>query len=236
MSNYCTVCHRQEGFTLVELMMAIFVLSLLLGMAFTSVNSLSGVSRFLDKEEAALLATQKAMNILSRDIAGAVGLELVDNGVQQSLLRADDSFSEQMQLFNLTTADGERFSYVFSSGGLFRQSVFLGDLERVTDEAANEIDSLRLLDDLLSASLTYPDVEGFSGQSWVQLTLEHEQLGVMRRIINYAQLSADVLKGVNSLQLSLSLNQTQIQMGSSQGPQAVTPQTVGNTKADDFDW
>lgn len=80
---------NKKGFTLAELLIAMFVLSLLGMFAFRAVNQLTYANQYLDKEVSVLNDAQKFFSMLERDIRQANSLIATTSGSNNIEQRAD---------------------------------------------------------------------------------------------------------------------------------------------------
>jgi prepilin-type N-terminal cleavage/methylation domain-containing protein len=137
---------RQSGFSLLELVIAMSVTLVILTIAFTLLASSFQISKRENQRSAAIADAQRALNLMSREIANA-GYGLTSNGI----VTGGDSGQSQIRVrsdLNLsgTTAETDediKYVLVNDANGSFIARMNLQPVQ-TTGLVANRVDGLRI--------------------------------------------------------------------------------------------
>jgi general secretion pathway protein J len=199
-----------RGFTLIELMVAVFITALLLSMGYGAVNQALGDRESLTTHQERLLAVQTTMRLLTQDIT-----ELAPRPVRQPIgdgwLPAIAGSVGTGSIVTLTRAGWanpagiqrpalQRVTYILENGTLRRENWPVLDAVLTTTTVRRE-----LLDKVKSLTLRYMDVSFQWRDQWppqalagdpnanlrlrpiaVEVTLELEDWGKLVRVIEVA--------------------------------------------------
>jgi general secretion pathway protein J len=198
------------GFTLIELMVAVFITAILLSMGYGAVNQALGDREALNSRQERLLAVQTAMRLLSQDftqLAPRPVRQPIGDGWLPAIIGAPGSNS----IVTLTRAGWanpagiqrpalQRVTYILENGTLRREHWPVLDAVLTTTTVRRE-----LLDKVKSITLRYMDVSFQWRDQWpqpalagdptsnlrlrpiaVEVTLELEDWGKLVRVIEVA--------------------------------------------------
>lgn len=175
----------QDGFTLFELLIALFVFSLLSVFAFRSVTILSSSQQGLTLEQYETEALQRALFFWDRDVRNS------NTNITQSELRDNRLEADLIASFLLETGSSgrreeigvERINYFLDNGSIYRESV--GELtdrtlliSNIKSASANLIEGGRV-------GLKKKAIVG------IELVMVHQELGQIKRQIFQAVGEAD---------------------------------------------
>jgi general secretion pathway protein J len=198
------------GFTLIELMVAVFITAILLSMGYGAVNQALGDREALNSRQERLLAVQTAMRLLSQDftqLAPRPVRQPIGDGWLPAIIGAPGANS----IVTLTRAGWanpagiqrpalQRVTYILENGTLRREHWPVLDAVLTTTTVRRE-----LLDKVKSITLRYMDVSFQWRDQWpqpalagdptsnlrlrpiaVEVTLELEDWGKLVRVIEVA--------------------------------------------------
>lgn len=166
---------KDGGFTLVELLVALFVFSLLSSFSYRTVNQLLNSRAVLSSELTVFSAIQKTLLFWERDVQrslkNSADMNVSDSGSLQ-VQRVSASFSLQTAV--------ERIDYVLKGDILYRERHVLPASEDIGQQA----DSLALLSGVQSFSVNplFENVGNGSPDS-IDLVIQHSTLKEIRRTI-----------------------------------------------------
>ncbi len=194
---------RSGGFTLLELMIAIGIFSLVAAIAYTGLHSVLTAQEGIKRGSQRLAAVQKAFLVLQRDIEQAVDRPIRDSfGDEQPAMAGGDSRLPQLEFTRIGHANPRkekrsnliRVGYKIEDDKLVR--MVWRTLDRPPESTASEI---KLLDHLSNAEFRFIDAHGKSQSQWppvdpqagrsppplpvaVQLRLELDDWGAIVRL------------------------------------------------------
>jgi general secretion pathway protein J len=173
------------GFTLIELMVAIFITAIVLSMGYGAVNQALGDREALNTRQERLLAVQTAMRLLSQDFT-----QLTPRPVRQPIgdgwLPAITGAPGSSSIVTLTRAGWanpagiqrpalQRVTYILENGTLRREHWPVLDAVLTTTTVRRE-----LLDKVKSVTLRYMDVSFQWREQWPQEALEGDPTSNLR--------------------------------------------------------
>lgn len=183
---------KQGGFTLMELLVAMLVFSLLTGFAYRSVSELSSVSRSLSEEETQFRSLQQAMSMIERDLRQSSNVKAPSTNAVNAPPPDPDAPSLLLSLDVESVAGKKSIEYLFGKG-IFYRNVLVG-----SGSSGDAQDALRLIDGLDNASVNL--LASSSGiADGLELTLQHSALGPIERLIQLPVGNLQNLSGLNTL-------------------------------------
>jgi len=193
---------KPRGFTLVELLVAIVIFSVLAAIAYGGLHSVLNSERNVEQAAERLRAIQQTMLFLGRDLAQISGRGIRDEyGVQQPPLLSQNRALEVMEFTRGGWSNPagqmrstlQRVGYAVEEQQLIRYSWTV--LDRAPDTKPQR---LPLLDDVVSMKVRFMDASRAWQVQWplpsaaqaapaslplaVEVTLELKDLGVLRRL------------------------------------------------------
>lgn len=164
-----------KGFSLVELLIALFVFALMSGFAYRSVNTLMVATETVGLEESELTRVQRSFLLIEKDVRAALRIEysapFPDEGEGFSLDMADHTHK--------VASSKKSIHYVLRKKDLYRQVVL--------NEAAEALTTL-LLSDVENLKFTAIDSEFLRGGA---IEISHGSLGALQRQIVMPSSPAD---------------------------------------------
>src|SRR5687768_401831 len=161
-----------EGFTLVELLVAIFITTILFAMGYGAINQALANRGAIEEQQARLLAVQSTMRLLAQDFGQVVPRPVRQpiGSIWEEAFRAEPGSQSGQPVVILTRAGWanpagvqrpalQRVAYVFENGVLRREHWPVLDIT-----LANEPVKRELLTKVKSISLRFRDR---SGQQWI---------------------------------------------------------------------
>lgn len=206
-SNCRSNKHNQaQGFTLVELLVALFVFSLISGFAYTSINTMVKAGDAIEAEMTALASLQKAMQSLERDLrqkvvpivataeksAADLNTNLNSDKTQLELRLISSSLGTQSQTNKL-------IRYRLKDKTLVREVWKNNKLSTEPPDEWGVLVKQVTRIEFASLDLTATPTNN-EWPAYFQLTLEHENLGLIKRVVylgvkqpelNFSSLSED---------------------------------------------
>lgn len=197
---------KQQGFTLLELLIAMLVFSVLSVMAYAGLQSVIESKEHTEKVAKRLVNLQTAFMFIGRDIEQAIGRSVRDGyGDVQPAMQGGEfgreliSFTRagHTNFLKSTRSNLQRVAYRFDEGVLQRVTWPMLD-QSFTDEAYER----ELLVNVKKVEITYVDQKGASQNQWppsfgvdedvidivlpraVIMTIETEALGSVRRVFS----------------------------------------------------
>lgn len=186
---------NKNGFTLVELLVALFVFSLLVAIAFRSVTMLWGSADILLMEAAGLQDIQKVFSILEKDIQRSVKIEskaIAKSGLDE--LFSKDVLGDDVLVINNMDARSNkniRKYFYLKNNNLVVEKYNEGQFDEVDEE------SLILIRGISSFDVELQENSKSLGLNGVRLKLVHTSLGEVTR--SYALAMSSVVGSVNTL-------------------------------------
>ena len=187
------------GFTLVELLVALFVFSLLSAFAYRAINTMLKTGDSLEAEMQALTDVQRALQIIERDLRQRVvysSSELNNNTSELSVeLNTDKTSLELNRLSSSLQNQAEAVKYIrysFAGDQLLRESWLYAK-----DSLSDPSDKSVLLTGLKSAEFSLPEdsKSTSAAQQWpnyIEVKLDHKELGGITRTIGLFIKQADM--------------------------------------------
>lgn len=194
---------RSQGFTLLELMIALAVFALMVTLSYGSVSLLMDASRRTEGRQADLQQLQRAMLFLERDVHQLVNrranigygetlpaVEKPDNanGVLELTRGGNPDMAWQLRTSELMRSTLQRVRYTLDGKKLIRESWNL--IDRAD---AQEPVSMVLLDGVKSIEIGFIDDKNKVQDDWseekkglpraIEVALEHDDFGEIKRII-----------------------------------------------------
>lgn len=193
---------QQRGFTLVELLVAIMVFSVLAAMAYGGLRSVLNTERAIDQSAQRLNAIQQAMLFIGRDLAQLSGRGIRDEfGDRQPPLRSQSQGGAAMEFTRggWSNPAGQQRSTLQRVGYAVEEHQLIRFSWPVLDRAPDtQPQRFPLLDDVQSLQLRFMDEQRAWHEAWpqvsansgtpaslpraVELTIELADLGVVRRL------------------------------------------------------
>lgn len=193
---------QQRGFTLVELLVAIMVFSVLAAMAYGGLRSVLNTERAIDQSAQRLNAIQQAMLFIGRDLAQLSGRGIRDEfGDRQPPLRSQPQGGAAMEFTRggWSNPAGQQRSTLQRVGYAVEEHQLIRFSWPVLDRAPDtQPQRFPLLDDVQSLQLRFMDEKRAWHEAWpqvtanrdapaslpraVELTIELADLGVVRRL------------------------------------------------------
>lgn len=175
------------GFTLVELLVALFVFSVISGFAYKAINTLVKSGDVLEAEMNALARVQKTVQSIERDLRQK-SVPVLANTETEAINLSPDKTQLELTLIpsSLTTKQQalKHIRYRLVDKSLVRE---VWRNNKLIEESPDEI--VTLLKDVTSVEFVSLDqAAANTTKSWpayFQIALEHEQLGVLKRIIYF---------------------------------------------------
>ena len=178
---------KTQGFTLVELLVALFVFSLISGFAYTSINTMVKAGDAIEAEMAALASVQRAIQSLERDLRQKVVPVVATTETESINLSADNTqLTLKLVPSSRTTPNQaiKEIRYSFKGKTLLRE---VWKNNKPSTEPADE--AVVLLKQVVSAEFTALDQAATNTSSawpaYFQLALEHEALGLIKRTVYF---------------------------------------------------
>lgn len=173
------------GFTLVELLVALFVFSLISAFAYRAVNTLVKTGDAIEAEMTALTKVQKAVQIIERDLRQKSVQVVAELDTEQVNAQPDNS---ELELTVLASSSLSTQALLKHIRYRLQDKVLVREVWKNNKSTADEPDELvELLTDLSKAEFTRLDsVASSTTHAWpayVQLALEHESLGSIKRSV-----------------------------------------------------
>ena len=148
--------NQQQGFTLMELLLAMGISAMIAALAYAGINTSIGASEALEEEVQSLAAMQHAMTVIERDVRQIVLRSSSDEVGNTEAIFAGGKFSPTLLEFTragysnalgLPRSELLRVNYTLKAGGLYRQQWTV--LDRVSAQAGmQEVLVLDRLDEL----------------------------------------------------------------------------------------
>lgn len=174
-----------KGFTLVELLVALFVFSVMAGFAYKAINTLVKSGDALEEEMNALASVQKAIQSIERDLRQKAVPAIASTESEPVSLSPDKTQLELTLIpSSLTTKQQvlKHIRYRLADKSLVREA---WKNNKPTSEQPDEV--VTLLKNVASVEFSALDQTAeTTTQAWpayFQITLDHEQLGSVKRII-----------------------------------------------------
>lgn len=185
---------KTQGFTLVELLVALFVFSLISGFAYTSINTLVKAGDSLEAEMAALASTQKAIQSLERDLRQKAVPVVATTEIEVATISSDKTQLELTTLPSSRVSDTQplkRIRYSLQDKALIKE---VWKNNRPTTEPAD--DSMILLKNVVSVEFSALDQSAAattdSWPAYFQIALEHEDLGLIKKSVYFGVKKPDL--------------------------------------------
>ncbi|MFZ1387992.1 MAG: type II secretion system protein GspJ [Thiolinea sp.] len=174
---------RIQGFTLVELLVALFVFSLLSGFAYRSINSMISAGDAVEAEMDALASVQKAVQSLERDLRQKAVAVVASTDTEVPTINSDKTQLELTTLPSSRVSDTQALKHIRYS---LQDKALVKEVwknNKPTSEPAD--DELILLKKVTSLEFSSLDsTAAATTDSWpayFQISLEHEDLGLIKR-------------------------------------------------------
>lgn len=173
------------GFTLVELLVALFVFSLISAFAYRAVNTMVKTGDAIEAEMTALTKVQKAVQIIERDLRQKSVQVVAEFDTEPVNTQADNS---ELELTILASASLSAQASLKHIRYRLQDKVLVREVWKNNKSTADEPDErVELLTDISKAEFTSLDSTASStSHAWpayVQLVLEHENLGSLKRSV-----------------------------------------------------
>lgn len=201
---------RAAGFTLVELLVALFIMAVLFAIGYGAINQATGERQALKQRQARLVEVQTAVRVLSQDFTQLVPRPVRDrvgNGTEPAL-RAEPRSTELVALTRGGWANPagiqrsalQRVVYRFEDGRLVREHWRVLDATLAAEPVRRELlgglrsVQLRFMDAAHAWREQWPPLGGATAQGAqlrlrpiaVEITLELEDWGRLVRIVEIA--------------------------------------------------
>ncbi|SKA83910.1 type II secretion system protein J [Thiothrix eikelboomii] len=178
---------KTQGFTLVELLVALFVFSLISGFAYTSINTMVKAGDAIEAEMTALASLQRAIQSLERDLRQKVVPVVATTETESINLSADNTQLSLKLVPSSQAAPNQAIKEIRYSlkGKTLLREVWKNN--KPSTEPADE--AVVLLKQVASVEFTALDPAATStSHAWpayFQLALEHEALGSIKRTVYF---------------------------------------------------
>ncbi len=184
---------RVAGFSLVELLVALFVFSILSGFAYHAVNVLWASTKETEMEEEALAGLQRTFLLLEKDLLKAVDIKPSSVAKSESASEASQQFLFRV-LKSPVVLPANTSGYIGTTDSSYavRQKT-LYRINRGSAEGTSRVD-LPLLQNV--SSINFDRLGGGTG---MVVTIDHDLLGVSRRIVAGSRSQANGENGILSV-------------------------------------
>lgn len=136
----CASAFRQQGFTLIEVLISLMIFSLISALAYGGLNAILKTQQHLEEQATRNSALQTSMRILARDIEGIVTREIRDElGDKQPPLRVGNLGEYRLELTRAgwrnpaghARSELQRVAYEYTGDSLYR--LYWPHLDRAPD-------------------------------------------------------------------------------------------------------
>jgi len=197
MKNTAQKLNRNNGFTLLELMVAMVIFSFMSIMAYSALANVFKSNEVITAQEVKLKKLQRSMMFIERDLRQLV-LRSRSSGYGQPPLPALDAGLDSEGVMEFTrTGNSNPTGLVRSSLQRVRYTLEEGELNRLSWNIVDHIDAepviMLLLENVESLTFKFLDNENNWQENWssttaipkaIELTLEHKNWGKIKRLFS----------------------------------------------------
>ncbi|MFI0398121.1 MAG: type II secretion system protein J [Thiolinea sp.] len=176
-----------QGFTLVELLVALFVFSLISAFAYRAINNLISAGSTVEVEMTALANVQRAMQMLERDLRQKAVPVVASNEAETATISEDKTQLELNTLANSRVNKSQVSKYIRYS---LKDKALIKEVwvnNKLTSEQPDEV--VVLLKNIASVEFSSLDqAAAATTNSWpayFQIALEHEDLGIIKKSVYF---------------------------------------------------
>lgn len=182
-----------QGFTLVELLVALFVFSLISAFAYRAVNTLVKTGDAMEIEMAALTSAQRAIQSMERDLRQK-SVQVVASTEAEPVVTADKTQLDLTLLANSSTTTKQVLKHIRYS--LKDKALIRETWNNNKETSAAPDDTSTLLKKVAALEITALDqAASTTSNSWpayFQVKIEQEDLGLINKIIYFGVKQPDM--------------------------------------------
>ena len=189
----------RQGFTLVELLVALFVFSLISAFAYRAINNLISAGSTVEVEMTALANVQRAMQMLERDLRQKAVPVVASNEAETATISEDKTQLELNTLANSRANQDQVSKHIRYS---LKDKTLIKEVwtnNRLTSEQPDDV--VVLLKNIASVEFSSLDQSAAattnSWPAYFQIALEHEDLGIIKKSVYFGVKQPE--KNFNSL-------------------------------------
>lgn len=194
MSSKADHHHKSQGFTLVELLVALFVFSLISAFAYRAVNTLVKTGDAIELEMADLTSIQRAVQIIERDLRQK-SVQVVASTESETVNVTPDKTQLELTLLPNSAANPQQalkhIRYSLKNESIIRETW-------LNNQASTESphDTSILLKKVKALEITALDASATTTTNnwpaYFQVKVEHEDLGSITKVIYFGVKQPDI--------------------------------------------
>lgn len=194
MSSKANQHHKSQGFTLVELLVALFVFSLISAFAYRAVNTLVKTGDAIELEMADLTSVQRAVQIIERDLRQKSVQVLASTESESVNLTPDKTQFELTLLTNSAASPQQALKHIRYS--LKNESILRETWLNNQESTDSPNDTSVLLKKVKALEVTALDSSATTTTNnwpaYFQVKIEHEDLGLITKIVYFGIKQPDI--------------------------------------------